>query len=77
MSSISEDSDIEVLEITRESANDFLWKELSTNGKDITIASMRKALDKYEVFASDTQISDMISLAKTKNELETILRRIQ
>jgi hypothetical protein len=58
----------------------FMWKELSQSGV-ITHDSLRVALGKYDVIASDEQISDMISLfSETDNlTLETfkkILNRI-
>lgn len=58
----------------------FMWKEVSQSDV-ITHVSLRVALDKYDVFASDEQISDMISLFSETDNLtlesfKKILNRI-
>jgi hypothetical protein len=61
--------------------SEFLWSELSNDGDTITIESLSLALNKYEVIASEEQISDMIKLLTvsqkpTLSDLQGLLKRL-
>ena len=72
---MSDDSDIEVVYVQdkrpdRNPKNlvEFILKELSLHSlqDDISPALLREVLTKYEVDATDSQIEDMVALAKEK-----------
>lgn len=74
----SDSSDIEVISVKYEGSNpikaetrleQFIWNEISDDGSVISIASLRKALRKYDVRASETQIEEMIESTGVGPEL--------
>ncbi len=81
-------SDIEVIDIHIASSavnasdpeTDFIWRELTGGCEVITIETVRSALAKYDVFASDTQLVDMIALSNgeafTRQDLSRLLGRL-
>lgn len=60
---MSSDDDIEVVEVSRIhfTLTEFIWKEISSNGS-VSIESLRAALSKYDVLATDDQITQMLTL---------------
>ena len=72
----SDSDDIEILSVhvspkasrrTLSGEQAFMWSEISED--DImTPGSLRRALDKYEVLATDEQVEDMVHLLSRKKE---------
>ena len=71
----SEDSsDIEIVSIhpsgpTKTARASFAWNELCRGERNISFWSLKKALEKYDVDASDDQILDMISLSSKSRDI--------
>lgn len=68
----SSDSDIEVVEVRIDQTPpprnqlEFAFSEIAADGK-ITTTSLQRAMAKYEIAATDEQLSHMVELLKTKD----------
>ena len=79
--SSSESSDIEVVSVKFDGSKDpkdlpeFIWSEISNQNK-LSFASLRKALCKYDIEASDQQVKEMIDLTSDCGSLDLTKFRV-